>query len=232
MRLLIAEDDRALQVLLRKAMEADGHRVMVAGDGQTAADIFASDAPDLIILDLNLPRKDGAEVLKFIRSINDEIPILILTARIELDTKVRCLDMGADDCMQKPFSLRELRARCRALTRRKRETGLVLRYADLELDRINRSVKRDGVAVVLTNREFALLECLLQGRGQSISRTDLLERVWEAKTSANTNIVDVYVNYLRRKLNDTGANPLIQTVRGQGYAIARLNMTEKGDLEW
>jgi len=219
MRLLIAEDDRALQVLLRKAMEADGHRVMVAGDGQTAADIFASDAPDLIILDLNLPRKDGAEVLKFIRSINDEIPILILTARIELDTKVRCLDMGADDCMQKPFSLRELRARCRALTRRKRETGLVLRYADLELDRINRSVKRDGVAVVLTNREFALLECLLQGRGQSISRTDLLERVWEAKTSANTNIVDVYVNYLRRKLNDTGDNPLIQTVRGQGYAI-------------
>ena len=219
MRLLIAEDDRALQVLLRKAMEADGHRVMVAGDGQTAADIFASDAPDLIILDLNLPRKDGAEVLKFMRSINDEIPILILTARIELDTKVRCLDMGADDCMQKPFSLRELRARCRALTRRKRETGLVLRYADLELDRINRSVKRDGVAVVLTNREFALLECLLQGRGQSISRTDLLERVWEAKTSANTNIVDVYVNYLRRKLNDTGDNPLIQTVRGQGYAI-------------
>lgn len=219
MRLLIAEDDRALQILLRRAMEADGHRVLVANDGQTASDIFASDAPDLIILDLNLPRKDGAEVLKFIRSINDEIPILILTARSELDTKVRCLDMGADDCMQKPFSLRELRARCRALTRRKREAGLVLRYADLELDRVNRSVKRDGVAVELTNREFALLECLLQGRGQSISRTDLLQRVWEAKTSANTNVVDVYVNYLRRKLNDTGANPLIQTVRGQGYAI-------------
>lgn len=219
MRLLIAEDDRALQILLRRAMEADGHRVLVANDGQTASDIFASDAPDLIILDLNLPRKDGAEVLKFIRSINDEIPILILTARSELDTKVRYLDMGADDCMQKPFSLRELLARCRALTRRKREAGLVLRYADLELDRVNRSVKRDGVAVELTNREFALLECLLQGRGQSISRTDLLQRVWEAKTSVNTNVVDVYVNYLRRKLNDTGANPLIQTVRGQGYAI-------------
>lgn len=219
MRLLIVEDDRALGTFLRKGLEADGHQTVLASDGQAAIEMFEADFPDLTILDLNLPRKDGAEVLRFIRSVNDELPILILTARSELDTKVRCFDLGADDYMQKPFSLQELRARCRALTRRKRSAGLVLRYADLELDRVGRSVKRGGMPVELTNREFALLECLLQGRGQSISRADLLQRVWETNQAAGTNVVDVYVNYLRRKLKDTGADPLIKTVRGQGYAI-------------
>lgn len=219
MRLLIVEDDRALGAFLRKGLEADGHQAVLAGDGQAAIEVFEADFPDLAILDLNLPRKDGAEVLRFIRSVNDELPILILTARSELDIKVRCLDLGADDYMQKPFSLQELRARCRALTRRKRSAGLVLRYADLELDRVGRSVKRGGMPVQLTNREFALLDCLLQGRGQSISRTDLLQRAWGTGHDGSTNVVDVYVNYLRRKLNDTGADPLIKTVRGQGYAI-------------
>lgn len=219
MRLLIAEDDCAVGAFLRKGLEADGHQAVLVGDGQAAIETFVADMPDLTILDLNLPRKDGTEVLEFLRSVNDELPILILTARSELETKIRCLDMGADDCMQKPFSLQELRARCRALMRRKREAGLVLRYADVELNRVDRSVKRAGEAVQLTNKEFALLECLLLGRGQSITRTDLLQRVWETNPGAGANVVDVYVNYLRRKLKDTGINPLIKTVRGRGYAI-------------
>lgn len=219
MRLLVAEDDRALGAFLRKGLEVDGHQVAVVGNGEAAIETFIANAPDLTILDLNLPRKDGIQVLEFLRSINDELPILILTARSELQTKIRCLEMGADDCMLKPFSLQELRARCRALMRRKREAGLVLKYADIELNRVEHSVKRAGASVQLTNKEFALLECLLLGRGQSISRADLLRRVWETNPGAGANVVDVYVNYLRRKLKDTGVNPLIKTVRGQGYAI-------------
>jgi DNA-binding response OmpR family regulator len=136
-----------------------------------------------------------------------------------METRVLCLDLGADDCMLKPFSLQELRARCRALSRRRRESGLVLRYADLEINRVERSVKRAGQPVQLTNKEFALLECLLMARGRSVSRVNLLERVWEMNPTAGANVVDVYVNYLRRKLNDTAENPLIRTVRGQGYSI-------------
>jgi DNA-binding response OmpR family regulator len=219
MRLLVAEDDRALGMFLRRGLEADGHQVTVAVDGQMAVDIFLAEMPDLTILDLNLPRKDGVEVLRFLRSVNDDLPILVLTARNELETKVQCLDLGADDCMLKPFSLQELRARCRALLRRRREASLVLRYADLEVNRVDRSVVRGGEAVQLTNKEFALLECLLSSRGRCVTRTHLLEQVWEMNPTAGTNVVDVYVNYLRRKLKDTGATPLIQTVRGQGYSI-------------
>jgi len=217
--LLIAEDDCALGGFLRKGFEMQENHVRLVGDGEAAIEAFIADAPDLTILDLNLPRKDGIEVLQFLRSVNDELPILVLTARNEMEIKVRCLDMGADDCMLKPFSLQELRARCRALMRRKGNGGLILRYGDLELNRVDRSVKRAGESIQLTNKEFALLECLLLGRGRSISRADLLEQVWEMNPTAGTNVVDVYVNYLRRKLKDTGVAPLIKTVRGQGYAI-------------
>jgi DNA-binding response OmpR family regulator len=144
---------------------------------------------------------------------------MILTARNELETKIRCLDMGADDCMLKPFSLIELRARCRALLRRRQQISLVLRYADLEVNRVDRSVTRSGESIQLTNKEFALLESLLNSRGRCVSRAELLRQVWGMSPDAGTNIVDVYVNYLRRKLKDTGATPLIQTVRGQGYSI-------------
>src|SRR5215471_12595763 len=154
MRLLIAEDDRPLGTLLRRGFEADGHEVVLVADGQIAIESFIADAPDLTILDLNLPRKDGVEVLRFLRSVNDELPILILTARSETEIRIRCLDMGADDCMLKPFSLQELRTRCRALMRRRREVGLVLRYEDVELNRMDHSVKRAGEAVQLTNKEF------------------------------------------------------------------------------
>lgn len=219
MRILVAEDDRALGIFLGRGLEAEGHHVTVAEDGQTAVDAFLSEMPDLTVLDLNLPRRDGAEVLAFLRSVSEDAPILVLTGRSELETKIKCLDLGADDCMLKPFSLQELRARCRALLRRNRETGLVLRYRDLEVNRVDRSVLRGGEPVQLTNKEFALLECLLNSRGRCVSRNSLLERVWEANPTAGANVVDVYVNYLRRKLKDSGTTPLIQTVRGQGYSI-------------
>ncbi|UWZ83145.1 response regulator transcription factor [Occallatibacter riparius] len=219
MRLLIAEDDRALGLFLTRGLEADGHRVRVAMDGASAAEAFRQDLPDLTILDLNLPVKDGELVLEEMRAVNDELPVLVLTARQEVETRVRCLDRGADDLMTKPFSLHELRARCRALLRRKREARLLLRAGDLELDRMEHSARRNGECVTLTNKEFALLEHLMLNRGQCVSRVELLDSVWRMEPAQTTNIVDVYINYLRRKLKDPAPGHLIRTVRGQGYLV-------------
>ena len=219
MRILIAEDDAALGLFLQRGLEADGHDVSWATDGDAAVETFVLETPDLTILDLNLPRRDGGEVLRLLRAMGDEHPVLVLTARQELEVKVRCLNAGADDCMIKPFSLEELRARCRALMRRRPEANLVLRYSGLELNRVEHSVRRDGESIALTNKEFALLEFLLLHRGKCVSRSTLLDRVWKAEAQAGTNVVDVYVNYLRRKLHDMPPDSIIQTVRGQGYCI-------------
>ncbi len=219
MRLLIAEDDRALGMFLTRGLEADGHRVRVVTDGAQAAEAFRQDLPDLTILDLNLPVRDGEQVLDQIRLVDGELPVLVLTARQEVETRVRCLDHGADDFMTKPFSLHELRARCRALLRRKREARLLLRTGDLELDRMEHSAHRAGQPVPLTNKEFALLEHLVLNRGQCVTRIELLDSVWNMEPTQTTNIVDVYVNYLRRKLKDPPPGQLIRTVRGQGYMV-------------
>jgi DNA-binding response OmpR family regulator len=219
MRLLIAEDDKALGTFLSRGLEADGHRVRVAWDGAAAVAAFREDLPDLTILDLNLPVKDGEQVLEEVRLVDGNLPVLVLTARQEVETRVRCLDRGADDLMTKPFSLHELRARCRALLRRKREAKLVLRALDLELDRMNHTAQRGGEQISLTNKEFALLEHLMLNRGQCVSRVELLETVWKMEPAQTTNIVDVYVNYVRRKLKDPTPGQLIRTVRGQGYVV-------------
>jgi DNA-binding response OmpR family regulator len=219
MRLLIAEDDKALGMFLSRGLEADGHRVRLTFDGGAAVEAFRQEMPDLTILDLNMPVKDGEHVLEEVRALDADLPVLILTARQEVDTRVRCLDRGADDLMTKPFSLHELRARCRALLRRKRETRLQLRAGDLELDRLEHNVRRGGEPVVLTNKEFALLEHLLLNRGQCVSRVELLDSVWNLEPAQTTNIVDVYVNYLRRKLKDPPPGHLICTVRGRGYMV-------------
>jgi DNA-binding response OmpR family regulator len=219
MRLLIAEDDHALGLFLTRGLEADGHRIRVACDGEQAVEAFRQEMPDLTILDLNMPVKDGEQVLREVRALDADLPILILTARQEVDTRVRCLDLGADDLMLKPFSLHELRARCRALLRRKREARLQLKAGDLELDRLDHSARRGSEAVVLTNKEFALLEHLMLNRGQCVSRVELLDAVWNMEPAQTTNIVDVYVNYLRRKLKDPPPGQLIRTVRGQGYVV-------------
>ena len=219
MRLLIAEDDKALGVFLKRGLEADGHRVRVELDGAAAVEAFREDLPDLTILDLNLPVKDGEQVLGEVRGLDADLPILVLTARQEVDTRVRCLDGGADDMMTKPFSLYELRARCRALLRRKREARLLLRASDVVVNRLDHTVSRAGQPVELTNKEFSLLEYLLLNRGHSVSRVELLDSVWKMEPTQTTNIVDVYVNYLRRKLQDPAPGKLIRTVRGQGYTI-------------
>jgi DNA-binding response OmpR family regulator len=219
MRLLIAEDDKALGLFLSRGLQADGYRVRLAEDGGAAVEAFRQDMPDLTILDLNMPVKDGEQVLEEVRTIDTDLPILVLTGRQEIDTRVRCLDRGADDLMVKPFSLHELRARCRALLRRKRETRLLLRAGDLELDRLDHTAHRGGQSIVLTNKEFALLEHLLLNRGQCVSRVELLDSVWNMEPAQTTNIVDVYVNYLRRKLKDPPPGQLIRTVRGQGYVV-------------
>jgi DNA-binding response OmpR family regulator len=219
MRLLIAEDDRALGLFLTRGLEADGHRVRIVLDGASAAEAFRRDLPDLTILDLNLPVKDGEQVLEEMRAADADLPVLVLTARQEVETRVRCLDRGADDFMTKPFSLHELRARCRALLRRKREARLLLRAGDLELDRMEHSARRGGEAITLTNKEFALLEHLMLNRGQCVSRVELLDSVWRMEPAQTTNIVDVYVNYLRRKLKDPAPGRLVRTVRGQGYVV-------------
>jgi DNA-binding response OmpR family regulator len=219
MRMLIAEDDKALGMFLSRGLEADGHRVRLVDDGGSAVKAFYDELPDLTILDLNLPVKDGEEVLAEVRACDPDLPVLILTARQDVDARVRCLDLGADDLMTKPFSLHELKARCRALLRRKRAVRLQLRAGDMELDRLEHSARRGGHAVELTNKEFALLEYLMLNRGQCVNRVDLLDSVWNMEPAQTTNIVDVYVNYLRRKLNDPPPGWLIRTVRGQGYMI-------------
>lgn len=219
MRFLVAQSDPSLGAFLTRGLEADGHEVILAGDGEAAVDTFLRETPDLTILDLNLPRRDGAEVLSFLRSVTEDAPILILTARSELETRVKCLDMGADDFMPKPFSLLELRARCRALLRRRRDINLLMRQGDLELNRVERTVSRAGTQIALTNKEFALLEYLMLHRGRAVSRATLLEQVWNMQGMSSTNIVDVYVNYLRRKLDGESDVSLIRTIRGEGYAI-------------
>ena len=219
MRLLIAEDDQALVMFLTRGLEQDGHRVTSAMDGARALEAFRAEMPDLTVLDLSLPVMDGEQVLSEMRALDPQLPILILTGRQEVETRIRCLDLGADDLMVKPFSLHELRARCRALLRRKREARLTLRAGDLEVDRLDHTVRRAGEPIALTNKEFALLEHLLLHRGQCISRVDLLDAVWDMEPAQTTNIVDVYVNYLRRKLKDPPPGALLRTVRGQGYQI-------------
>ncbi|MGH9589088.1 MAG: response regulator transcription factor [Terracidiphilus sp.] len=219
MRLLIAEDDQALGRFLRRELETEGYRVRLAMDGGSAVEAFREDLPDLTILNLNLPVKNGEQVLDEVRALNAELPVMVLSARQEVETRVRCLDRGADDFMTKPISLRELRARCRALLRRRRGARLALRAGDLELHRLERSAMRAGRAVDLTNLEFSLLEYLMLNRGHCVSRMELLDSVWKMEAAQTTNIVDVYVNYVRGKILDPRPGRLIRTVRGQGYMV-------------
>jgi DNA-binding response OmpR family regulator len=220
LRILVVEDDGALRRFLERGLTAEGYRVGLAADGEAAMEELDRMLPDLVVMDLNLPKRDGTEVLRFLRERSEETPVLVLSARHEVGTRVECLDLGADDCMGKPFSLAELKARCRALLRRRGQGAkLVLRHRDLELNRVEHTVRRSGEDVALTRTEYALLECLMLHRGQPVSRASLLSEVWKESTENGTNIVDVYVNYLRRKLGEDGLTPLIQTVRGLGYAI-------------
>ena len=228
MTVLIAEDDVALATFLKRAFETEGHCVRSASDGMDAVEAFREDAPDLTILDLNLPKKDGESALVEMRQVDGDRPILILTGRSDVQSRVRCLEHGADDLILKPFSLVELRARCRTLLRRRSPMNVLLRADGLEVDRMSRSVKRSGQSVNLTNKEFALLEQLMLHRGSCLSRSELLQRVWNSEPAQTTNIVDVYVNYLRRKLDDRPPGSIIRTLHGKGYMIPRDTARQAG----
>jgi len=220
MRVLIAEDDMALAGFLRRGLESEGYQVQIAANGEAALESILSEAPSLAILDLKTPVVDSLGLLRSLRAAGAGLPVLVLTGGADVETRLLCLDQGADDCMFKPFSLQELRARCRALLRRSASTSeAVVRVQDLSMRRMERAVERAGRQIKLTNREYALLEQLVLGRGRCVTRAMLLERVWGVAAS-ETNVVDVYINYLRRKLDDRGPVHLIETVRGQGYRIA------------
>jgi DNA-binding response OmpR family regulator len=192
-RVLIVEDDVALGLFLQKGLKLEGHEVTWVGDGEAALVHAAEHRPDLIVLDLSLPKKDGTEVLAEMRGRFDETAVLVLTGRSQVEERVKCLNLGADDCLLKPFSFHELTARCRALLRRRDQfADPVLRHGNVELNRMERRVVRNGRLVELTVKEFALLEFLLLRRGQCCSRSELLREVWQMSPDAGTNVVDVY----------------------------------------
>jgi len=220
MRILIAEDDEALGRFVRQGLETEQYAVHVVKDGEQALSAALGFDYDVVILDLNLPRLDGVGVLRQVRIKKPSLPVLVLTQRTRVEDKVQCLDTGADDYLAKPFSFTELSARVRALIRRSHlPSESVLTVADLKLDRVQRMVERGGLKVDLTAKEFSLLEYLMRNAGRDVTRSMIIEHVWNLTFDTTTNVVDVYINYLRRKIDDGHPVKLIQTVRGVGYAI-------------
>jgi DNA-binding response OmpR family regulator len=234
MRVLIVEDDAALGLFLQKGLKLEGHDVAWVGDGEAGLSHVEEHRPDLVVLDLSLPRKDGTEVLESMRGRFNETTVLVLTGRSQVEERVKCLNLGADDCLLKPFSFHELTARCRALLRRREQfADPVLRHRDVELNRMERKVTRNGRMIELTVKEFGLLEFLMQRRGRCCSRAELLREVWQMSPDAGTNVVDVYVNYLRKKLGAASVDEdagcaVIATVRGEGYQMGGLEKKTVG----
>lgn len=221
MRLLIAENDEAVASYVRKGLEAEHYAVDVSHDGEQARAMAGEFDYDLLMLDMNLPRMNGPSLLQQLRTKKPEVPILVLTKSTRVEDRVRCLDLGADDLVGMPFSFAELSARVRALLRRSHNpVKIVLSVADLSLDRVERRVERAGVRIELTAKEFSLLEYLMLNAGRRVTRAMIIEHVWDLSFDTSTNVVDVYVNYLRRKVEDGFEKKLIHTVRGVGYELS------------
>ncbi len=221
MRVLMAEDDAALAKFVSQGLEAEHYTVDVYSDGEQAGAAAHEIDYDLIILDLNLPKLDGVSVLRQLRVKKPTLPVLVLTQRSRVEDRVQCLDTGADDYLPKPFSFSELSARIRALLRRSHlPSQSVLVIDDLKLDRIEHRVERSGRRIDLTTKEFALLEYLMRNAGRCVTRAMIIEHVWNLTFDTTTNVVDVYINYLRRKVDDGHATKLIRTVRGMGYELS------------
>lgn len=215
MRILAVEDDPGILRMLERGLAAAGHQVLTADNGEDGAVLASEEGVDVVLLDISLPELSGHEVLARIRARRPALPILMLTARDDLDNKVRALDAGADDYLTKPFAFEELLARIRALARRTDQASAgALEVGDVRLDLLGRRAWRADRAVELSNREFTLLEYLLRHPGQVLSRTQILFAVWEYDADPSSNVVDVYIRYLRRKLGEPSP---ITTVRGSGY---------------
>jgi two-component system copper resistance phosphate regulon response regulator CusR len=222
MRILLVEDEEKVSSFVARGLTAERFAVDVALDGQSGLDLATTYHYDLVILDLMLPKLDGSEVLRRIRTQNTHVPVLILTARDAVADKVGNFEAGADDYLTKPFAFAELLVRTKALLRRGPVTrDSVVRVADLELDRLSQQVKRAGQRIELTSKEYALLEYLLSNAGRVLSRTMIIEHVWDQSFDGITNIVDVYVRHLRSKVDDPYEQKLIRTVRGVGYTVTK-----------
>ena len=221
MKILVVDDERAVRDSLRRALELEGYEIELAADGNEALSrLESSDEPDAVILDVLMPGVDGLEVCRRMRRAGSSLPVLMLTARTEVEDRVAGLDAGADDYVTKPFALEELLARIRALLRRTSdETGETLRFADLELDPGTRQVRRGSRQIELTRTEFSLLELFLRNPRQVLTRSVIFERVWGYDFGFASNSLDVYIGYLRRKTESGDEPRLIQTVRGVGYAL-------------
>lgn len=220
MRILLVEDEKKVSIFIKKGLEEEGYAVDSASDGETGLEMGLDGVHDLIILDINLPKRDGLSVLQQLRTKSVSTPVLLLTVRTAIEDRVIGLDTGADDYLTKPFAFEELLARVRALLRRQTEAETpLLEVADLTLDPARRLVLRGGDKIDLTTKEFALLDYLLRNRDRVLTRTMISEHVWDYDFDSMTNVIDVYVNYLRKKI-DAGREPkLIHTVRGVGYVL-------------
>ncbi|MCB2378451.1 response regulator transcription factor [Hymenobacter sp. BT635] len=222
MKILLVEDEPKLASFIQKGFQNEGYELEVAFDGQMGLSLFRQNSYDLLVLDVNLPHINGFELCRLVRADNAHVPVLMLTALDSLEDKTLGFEAGADDYLVKPFKFQELLLRARALTKRNADASAVkrtLRMADLELNLESKTVTRAGQRIDLTAKEYSLLEHLLLNRGKIVSRVDITEKVWELDFDTNTNVIDVYISHLRRKL-DKGHEPkLIHTVVGMGYVM-------------
>lgn len=222
MRILLVEDERKISAYVKRGLEESGYVVDAVYTGREALDWAEAASYDLIILDILLPEMDGLSACRNLRQRGNRTPILMLTARDTVDDRVAGLDAGADDYLVKPFAMKELLARLRALTRRGGEApkSLVMQFADLTLDTRTRQVRRSGKVIELAAKEYAVLECLLREPERVLTRTQIAEHVWNYDTYNQSNVVDVYIRNLRRKIDDAFEQKIIHTVRGAGYRLS------------
>jgi heavy metal response regulator len=220
MRILVAEDERKVASFIRQGLGEEGYAVDVASNGEEGLAMARDGVHDLIILDIGLPKMNGLQVLQELRRRKVTTPVLLLTVRATIEDKVLGLDAGADDYLTKPFAFQELVARVRALLRRRTEGGpAVLQFADLTLDPARHTAFRGGQKIDLTAKEFALLDYFMRNPGRVLTRTMIIEHVWDYDFDTGTNVVDVYVNYLRKKIDSDREPKLIHTIRGVGYVM-------------
>ncbi len=222
MKILVVEDEPKLASFVRKGLEEQSCEVDVAFDGQVGRNMALNNLYDVIIMDINLPKMNGFDVVHSIRQEKNSTPVLMLTAMGSVDDKLTGFEAGADDYLVKPFEFRELMARLRALTKRSSDTGMqlnTLKVADLELDLNEKVARRGDKRIELTAKEFGLLEYLMRNRGRVVSRVDIAEKVWDIHFDTGTNVIDVYVNFLRKKIDKDFPHKLIHTVIGMGYML-------------
>ncbi|QSZ26698.1 response regulator transcription factor [Aceticella autotrophica] len=220
MRILVVDDEPHLSDILKKALKQEGYSVDIAQDGLDGLELAKMNIYDVIVLDIMLPKIDGIQILNKLRNLKINTPVLMLTAKDTTEDKIKGLDTGADDYMTKPFEISELMARIRALLRRQAPVkNPILKIADLEVNTLTREVKRNGKEIILTSKEYALLEYMIRNANQVLTRTQIADHIWDYDFDGLSNIIDVYIRYLRKKIDDGYDKKLIHTIRGSGYSL-------------